>query len=112
MMAIGLVSFLTISIAENIENPLLLVSGFSEPMYIVSMLYLGVMSSVVAFLLLNYANTYLPVAKTTVFASITTVVSVIAGVFFLKEPFSIEAVIATAMIIIGVLGVQKFDRKN
>ena len=107
MMAIGLVSFAAIAIIENINNLSAIILPFKEPMFITSMLYLGIMSSVVAFLLLNYANTHLPVAKTTVFASITTVVSVAAGVFFLKEPFSPEAAVSVLMIIIGVVGVQK-----
>ena len=68
-------------------------------------------------LFLNFANTHLPVAKTTVFSNITTVVSVIAGVAFLKENLSPETIVCALMIIIGVFGVQiigtkKIDKNN
>ena len=85
MTLIGMVAFFVIALAENISTPINIVSSFASGQYILSILYLGVFSSVVAFLLLNYANTYLPVAKTTVFTNLTTVVSVIAGTVFLKE---------------------------
>lgn len=112
MTLIGLLAFLSISLAENIENPIAVVSGFFNPSYTMAILYLGIFSSVVAFLLLNYANTHLPVAKTTVFSNLTTVVSVFAGVLFLKEPFSKESVISTIMIVVGVCGVQMLDVKR
>ncbi len=106
MTVIGLVSFLSISLIENIHNTLSVISAFTTPAFTTAVLYLGILSSVVAFLFLNYANTHLPVAKTTVFSNITTVVSVIAGVVFLNERFSVQAAISTLMIIIGVVGVQ------
>ncbi len=112
MTLIGLISFVAISLIENIHNPILIISSFSNPLYTAGIFYLGVVSSVAAFMLMNYANTYLPVAKTTVFSNITTVVSVAAGVIFLNEKLSAEAVISTAMIIIGVWGVQMLNVKN
>jgi len=112
MTVIGLIVFLSISVVENIENPIAVVSSFMSPRFCGAVIYLGFVSSVVAFLLLNYANTHLPVAKTTVFSNITTVVSVIAGVVFLNEKFSVAAAISTVMIIIGVCGVQMLDTKN
>lgn len=112
MTVIGLIVFLSISFVENIEKPIAVVSSFMSPRFCGAVIYLGFVSSVVAFLLLNYANTHLPVAKTTVFSNITTVVSVIAGVVFLNEKFSVASAISTVMIIIGVCGVQMLDTKN
>ena len=106
MTIIGLVVFAFLAWIENINNPENLIIGFADAKYLVSLLYLGVLSSVVAFLFLNYANTYLPVAKTTVFANITTVVSVAAGAIFLKEKITVVTIIATVMIIAGVWGVN------
>ena len=83
-----------------------IISSFSDISYLYSILYLGILSSVVAFIFLNFANTHLPVAKTTVFSNITTVVSVIAGAVFLKEIITVRVVLAVIMIIIGVIGVQ------
>lgn len=112
MTIIGMVVFLGIAIVENIGNPENILINFKDPVYLGAMLYLGIVSSVVAFIMLNYANTYLPVAKTTVFSNFTTVVSVFAGIVFLDEPFSPLTVLSTAMIIVGVWGVQMINVKN
>lgn len=112
MTLIGLVVFLSIAFAQNHNAPSNIFVNFLSTKYLLSILYLGLFSSVVAFLLLNYANTYLPVAKTTVFSNITTVVSVTAGIVFLNEKFSLETLIASAMIVIGVWGVQIFKVKK
>ncbi|MBQ7974823.1 MAG: DMT family transporter [Clostridia bacterium] len=112
MTAIGLASFLSIALIENISQPAKIVSSFTESSYLLSILYLGIVSSVFAFLLLNYANTHLPVAKTTVFSNLTTVVSVIAGTFFLNEKLSGISVLGVLMIITGVFGVQMLSVKN
>ena len=106
MTLVGLVSFVGIAIAENIKNPINVVSSFMSVEFTSAILYLGLISSVVAFLLLNYANTYLPVAKTTAFSNVTTVVSVIAGAIFLNEKITAVTLISTVMIIAGVMGVQ------
>jgi len=106
MMLIGLVVFASISFAENFDNPANMIMPFKHPLYTVSVLYLGAVSSVAAFLLLNYANTHLPVSKTTVFSNITTLVSVAAGIVFLDEKISAVTFVSAIMIIAGVWGVQ------
>ncbi len=112
MTIIGMVSFVIIAVLENITNPAEMIKSFSEPSYLYSILYLGIFSSVVAFLFLNYSNTHLPVAKTTVFSNITTVVSVIAGAMFMGEKISAPIVFAVIMIIAGVIGVQMYEIKK
>lgn len=112
MMVAGLIAFFIISFIENINNPINIVINFKNPVYTFSILYLGVLSSVVAFLLLNYANTYLPVSKTTVFSNITTLVSVVAGIVFLDEKLSIVTIISALMIVAGVCGVQLAGKNN
>ena len=107
MMATGLLVFLVLAWGEHTHNPAEIVSSFRYPLYTFSILYLGVVSSVIAFLLLNYANTYLPVSKTTVFSNITTLVSVTAGIIFLEEPFGVVTVISSLMIVGGVWGAQR-----
>ena len=106
MTLIGLVTFVGISIVENIKNPLTVINSFASAEYTLAIMYLGIVSSVIAFLLLNYANTHLPVAKTTAFSNVTTVVSVLAGAIFLRESITSITVFATIMIIAGVMGVQ------
>ena len=112
MTVVGLGVFMVIALAENFKNPENIFTPFLNMPYVWAILYLGVVSSVIAFLLLNYANTYLPVAKTTVFSNLTTVVSVIAGALFLGEGFGPQQALSTAMIIIGVWGVQMLSVKK
>ncbi|MBE7044261.1 MAG: DMT family transporter [Ruminococcaceae bacterium] len=106
MTLIGVITFVGIALVEQHFHPAEILRPLMEPSFFASVFYLGMVSSVIAFLMLNYANTYLPVAKTTVFSNITTVVSVIAGVVFLREPFSKTALLAVVMILVGVWGVQ------
>lgn len=112
MSIIGLVSFLLIALIENIKSPIGILTPFLNPAYLWSILYLGIASSVIAFFLLNFANTHLPIAKTTVFSNVTTVVSVVAGILFLNEKLSFSVVISTIMIVVGVCGVQMLAVKN
>lgn len=74
---------------------------------ILPVLFLSVVSSVIAFFCTNYAVTYLEVSRAAVFANIVPVVSVLAGVLILHEPFSVAFVIGIVMILSGVYMVNK-----
>jgi len=106
MTALGAAAFVSCALFENGFKLSALVTPLSNAEFLVPILYLGILSSVTAFMLQNYAFTYLPVAKTSVFANISTVVTVLAGVVFLKERLGAVSVLAIVMIIFGVLGVQ------
>lgn len=80
----------------------LMIKGFTDWHVMLPILYLSVVSSVVAFLLQNYAVTYLPLARITVFENIIPVISVAAGVIFLGEPFSWIQLAGMALILLGV----------
>ncbi len=108
----GLFWFMILALIESAEAPLKVFSGFAEGGYVLSLLYLGIMSSVVAFLLLNFANTHIPVAKTTAFSNLTTVVSVIAGAVFLNERLGSLKIAGVIMIIIGVWGATKMGKEE
>ncbi len=112
MFLVGTVAFGGVAIVENWKAPLQLFTPFTDNGFVLSLLYLGVLSSVCAFLMINYANTYLTLSRATVFSNVITVVSVAAGILLLKEPFSVNIVLAAVMIILGIAGVQYFVRKN
>jgi len=84
-----------------------IIGPLRNPSFLGAVFYLAVISSVLAFLALNYAMTYLPVAKSTAFANLTTVISILAGVVFLGEPFGLVSLAGAAMIIAGVYGVNR-----
>ncbi len=109
---IGAVAFTLIALIENSGDFTMLISPFNSSAFVSGILYLSIGSSVIGFFLLNYANTYLPVARTTVFANITTVVSVFAGMIFLNEKITALGIFSVAMIIVGVTGVQLLGKKS
>ena len=65
-------------------------------------LFLSVISSVIAFMLQNYSVTHLDAAKVTVFSNMVPIVSLLAGVLLLGEPFSAVYLIGIALILVGV----------
>ncbi|MBQ8590412.1 MAG: DMT family transporter [Firmicutes bacterium] len=79
----------------------------TTPSFWVSIGFLAVCSSVMAYMLLNYALTYISAGQTSIMANITTVISILAGVIFLKEPFTVRQMIASVIILVGVYGVNR-----
>lgn len=77
----------------------------------VSILYLGLLSSVTAAFLINYSLAKLPVFQATVFNNISTVVAILAGVLLLGDKFTIWDLIGSAMIISGVWGTVYFGKQ-
>lgn len=112
MFAIASVAFTAVAVIENIGDLTLLYKPLLDLPFVISILYLGFLSSVVAFLLINYANTYLPISRTTVFSNVITVVSIFAGIVILKDTeLTLWNVLFSLMIIVGVWGVQKFAKE-
>jgi len=72
--------------------------------------YLGVLSSVLAFFLVNFTLSKLEASRSAVFANLTTIISVIAGVFFRAEPFYWFHLVGGLMIMMGVWGTNYYGR--
>ena len=107
MMLVGAVVFTGLALLDTHGGRAQLAAPLGQPSFVWAILYLAGLSSVVAFLMLNYANTELPVAQATVFCNLTTVISLLAGVIFLGEPFGLGMLLASAVIVIGIWGVQR-----
>ncbi|MBR2902624.1 MAG: DMT family transporter [Clostridia bacterium] len=112
MFVVAAITFTVLALVENRSAPQLMVQPLFKSSYIVDLLYLGGLSSVVGFFGVNYANTYLPVVQATAFSNITTIVSVMAGIFILREPFTWVTIPAALVIMTSVWGIQKFDRRD
>ena len=80
----------------------LIFAAIAEPKFILSVLYLSVISSVVAFISLNYGTVRVTVSQASIFANLTTVISIIAGVVFLHETFTGFQVIGAVIILVSV----------
>ncbi len=108
MFALGCVIFTGIALVQCRENmPEMLLIPMANAQFWVSVIFLAGVSSVGAFLMLNHAMTYLDVAKASIFANITTIISIAAGVVILKESFGIYQVLGSVIIIASVYGVNR-----
>lgn len=113
MFVMGFFVFFVLMLGESGGSIAPLVGAFCNPLLRTSVLYLGIASSVFAFFLLNYANTYLPVTRTIVFVNVTTLVTVVGGVLILREPLTLTSCLSAILIVLGVWGVQRFaDRSS
>ncbi|MCQ2385500.1 MAG: EamA family transporter, partial [Clostridia bacterium] len=118
MFALSAFVFTVCALGECGGNVLLWAAPLREPTFLISVAYLGVASSVVAFFCVNYADTYLPISRSPAFSSLVTVVSVLVGLLLLDETASLSpralpwVVGSCAVIVLGVCGVQVFSPKE
>lgn len=105
MFTVGFVFFLALAFFRYRGNAAgMLANAFSHGQFVVSVLYLGAAASVGAYLLSNYSLAKLPVARSTIFTNLSTVVSILAGVIIMHDAFPWTSLLATALILIGVWG--------
>lgn len=103
MFAAGSFTFFLLAMVQTEGAlPALCVQAFREPSFVGAVVYLAVVSSIAAFFCMNYAATYLPVARTSSFANLATLVSIGAGVIFLGESFGLREAAGGALILLGV----------
>lgn len=107
MMLVAAATFTALALIECRGDFALLIAPLRSPDFLLAVMYLGVASSIVAFLALNYAFGYLTVAKSMAFCNLTTVISLFAGVVFLREPINLVSLAASLMILLGIWGVQR-----
>ena len=109
---VGAIFFTAGAVIENIGEPENLITPVKNIQFVLAVIYVALFASVIGYTLFNYAVANAPVANVISLNSLTTVLSVAAGVIFLDEPFSIRAGIAMAVVIIGIWGVQKFTKSE
>lgn len=103
MFLVGMTVFIPVALvqARGFTGELITVPAASGQFWL-AVVYLGVLSSGVAYGLLNFANSHLTVSETSLFSNVTTVVSVLAGVLLLREPFSLLQMAGVAVILVCV----------
>ncbi len=83
-------------------------SACTSPQFVGAILYLSVISSILAFMLYNYSTGLITPVRSASFSNLITVVSVLAGILILHEPMmSTAEIICCVLIIAGVVGVNK-----
>ena len=113
MFIVGMAVFIPVALiqAGGLRTPLI-TAPLHDGGFWVAVLYLGLLSSVMAYGLLNFANSHLSVSETSLFSNVTTVVSVLAGVVLLKEPFSVWQMLGVAVILICVFAANVSGKKE
>lgn len=113
MFALGSVTFCTIALLQS-RNQMreLVIAPLLNLDFWISIIYLAAISSVGAFLMLNYAMTHLGVANASIFANITTVITILAGVFILKEAFGFFQILGSVIIVASAYGVNRPSKKS
>ena len=114
MMWVGAIVFNLMNTVMHIVNGTL--KDYFLPMIdlqaILPILYLGILSSIVAFFMVNYSISKMPVSQFAVFGNLVTIVSIFAGVFILKEDFFWYHIVGSAVIILGVWGTVYFGSRE
>lgn len=108
MFALGCITFVGIALIEcrgSMQERLL--TPMTDSGFWVSIIFLAGVSSVGAFLMLNYSMTHLDVAKASIFANITTIISILVGVIVLKEHFGGYQILGSIIIIASVYVVNR-----
>lgn len=77
--------------------------SLTEIPYLLSILFLGVLSTFGTSLLSIYAVSKLPVIQVSVFNNVATLITILSGVLILSEPFHFYHVIGAVVIICGVI---------
>ena len=87
-------------------------NGLGTPEFVIPILYMGILSCVVAFLCMTYATGHLPIAVSSATGTFSTVISLLVGVFILKEKLRPIDIIGIAIILTGILGASLSYNKN
>lgn len=112
MQVMGAVFYTVLMLIEQRGNLGAVIEPLANREFILSILYLSVGASVLGYTLFNYAVSHAPMANTIIFCNLTTVLSVVAGIVILGDPFSVVSIIAMAVVLVGIWGVQKFTPKD
>lgn len=105
MMALGAVIFPAVAIVENLRKGTMvsyLMLPFTNREFLISILYLSIGCSVLAFILANKAIAILGTNRAASFVGVCTLTTVFSGVILLKDSFSLLQGGATLVILAGV----------
>lgn len=109
MQGMGFVTFLTVSVTRHAAAGT--IDGLFAPLtsgtFVVSILFLGIVSSLVTALTSNYILSKMEASKMSVFSNLSTIVSVAAGAMFLGEEITVYHLIGSVLIIAGVIGTNR-----
>lgn len=105
MITMGFVFFGLISTGEHLLkgtfNEFIMFPFYSRD-FLITVLYLGLGASIIAFLLSNTAIEFLGTNKTASFVGLSTVVSILSGIVILSESFTFLQLIGSILVLLGL----------
>lgn len=108
MIAVGAVVFTATGLVESAIKGYDYLEPLSHPPFVIACVFLGLLSSVAAFFLMNYTGSKVSASQNVLFANLVTVVAIFAGGVFLKEKIYTYQIIGSVFIITGVWGANYF----
>lgn len=112
MVIISFIFFNVLAIGKHLINGS--IDVFLLPLknikFVLAIVYLGVLSFLVTSLLINYILSKIEASKMSVFSNLGTVISIIAGVIFLKEEIFYYHIVGSILIVSGVIGTNFLDK--
>lgn len=76
--------------------------AFAQPLFWIAICYLSVFSSVIAFLLLNFGTNHVSVSQASLFANLSTVISIAAGILIMHETITPQQIAGAVIILVSV----------
>ncbi|MDD6042550.1 MAG: DMT family transporter [Eubacteriaceae bacterium] len=113
MVTAGAIVFTGFALIEHISKGTLveyITMPFTNYMFGICILFLGLGCNVIAFFCANYAISTIGATRRASLAGIATVVSLLGGLLLLHETFSGIQFVATVLILTGAFGVNKFGK--
>lgn len=108
MTLLAFIAFNTWSIIEHFQNDSL--TDFFKPLkqkeFIWTVLYLGILSSVVTSFLTNFALSKIPASQIAVFNNLSPIITIIGGVVILGETLHYYQILGGILVILGVIMTQ------
>lgn len=112
MTLLGFLIFTSLSVGTHLIDGTL--STYLTPLtdlpFLLSILYLGVLSSFVSTLLSNYALSKIEATKISIFANLAPIISIFAGIILLNEAFKWYHLVGVSLTLIGVAGTLFFGK--
>ncbi|MCD8224269.1 MAG: DMT family transporter [Clostridiales bacterium] len=107
MFTVGFIAFFAVNLFQlRGDLPARYANLLTEGNFMMPVLYLAVISSLVAFFCINYSISYLPVQQAVSYTNLTPIISVIAGVVILSEPFSPGHLVGMVLVLVGICQVN------
>lgn len=102
----GFVFFNAVALIRHSANDTLpqFFSPFTHSSFVWSMIFLGILSSLLTAYLSNYALSHLEAAKVSIFNNLSAFITIAAGVLILHETIDIYHIIGGVLVIGGVIG--------